>query len=88
MPDTIASVSMLFLMLFVWVEGGRAHWTLIVGADAQTDDDTLALLLALGAGDWKARFFWSCFVAVWPAWIALGFTLALIARLRASSPLS
>lgn len=77
MLDTISSVSMLCLIFFVWIEGGRAQWTLLVGADARAHDETLALLLALGKGDWKARFVWSCFVAVWPAWIALGFTLAL-----------
>lgn len=84
MPDALTA-SLLFLALFVWIEGGRAHWRLIVQADAAVHPELAATcefradLDARHVGAHATRW---AFILFWPAWIAAGWLNALIQRLR------
>lgn len=83
MPLDILSASIAVLALFVWIEGGRAHWTLMVQHDAGFgDQEDCPLVAGLARGEAMARLARTSFIAVWPAWLALGFVLAAIGSLH------
>lgn len=78
-PLDIRTASVAVLALFVWIEGGRAHWTLMVQHDASFGDQAGCTLVAgVARGEAAACFVRAVFIAVWPAWLALGFVLAAI----------
>lgn len=84
MPDAL-TVSMLFLALFVWIEGGRAHWRLIVQSDAAVNPQEHAyceMQAGLARDYWLSHVFHALFILFWPAWIAAGFVLAATQRAR------
>lgn len=59
MPDAL-TVSMIFLALFVWIEGGRAHWRLIVQSDAAVNPQEHAyceMQAGLARGFWVSQAF-------------------------------
>ncbi len=83
MPFDILSISIAFLALFVWIEGGRAHWTLMVQHDAGFGDQHGCPTVAgIARGEAAARVVRASFIALWPAWLALGFAIAAIGGLR------
>lgn len=66
-----------------YLSAGRAHWTLMVQHDAGFGDQAdCQLVTGLARGDAMARFVRASFIALWPAWLALGFILATINGLR------
>lgn len=83
MPFDILTASIVVLALFVWIEGGRAHWTLMVQHDAGFGDQADCTLVAgVAHGDAAARVVRASFIALWPAWLAIGAIIAALENLR------
>lgn len=81
MLNTITIASALCLSLFVWIEGGRAHWTLMVQHDARVNPlqhGMCALRAGLADGNRTAMAVRAAFIVFWPAWLAVGCTAALM----------
>jgi len=79
--NTVATASALCLSLFVWIEGGRAHWTLMTQHDARVNPlqhGMCALRAGLADGNWTAMAVRAAFIVFWPAWLAVGFMAALM----------
>jgi len=82
-PFDILTASVAVLALLIWIEGGRAHWTLMVQHDARFDDQAGCTLVAgVARGEAAALVVRASFIALWPAWLALGFVLAALDGLR------
>lgn len=84
MPDAL-TVSMLFLALFVWIEGGRAQWLLICQSDARANPElheTCVFQSDLRNGSLGAHLTRWTFILLWPLWIAIGWANTLIQRFR------
>lgn len=81
----VTDALLIVLALFVWIEGGRAHWRLIVQADAAVHPElaeTCEFRAGLDAGHVGARTTRWAFILFWPFWLALGWANAAMQRLR------
>lgn len=81
----VSDALLIVLAAFVWIEGGRAHWRLIVQADAAMnpeEHEACEFRAGLKAGYLGAHFTRWCFILFWPFWLALGWVNALRDHLR------
>ncbi|RDJ21993.1 hypothetical protein DWF00_27115 [Bosea caraganae] len=81
----VTNALLIVLGAFVWIEGGRAHWRLIVQADAAVHPElaaTCEFRRDLAAGHLGAHLTRWCFILFWPFWLALGWLNAAREHLR------
>ncbi|WID98150.1 hypothetical protein QO058_07880 [Bosea vestrisii] len=76
----VADALLIVLATFIYIEGGRAHWTLIERHDAAVHPDlaeSSTFRADLAARRIDAHFTRWCFILFWPVWLALGWLNAL-----------
>jgi hypothetical protein len=80
MPDAVTDALLIVFAAFVYIEGGRAHWRLLVQHDMLVHPDLADCEFRAGleAGHIGARFTRWAFIALWPFWLALGWLNGLL----------
>lgn len=82
MLDALATATLIFLGLALYICAGRAHWRLMTQADAAAHPEACEFRFGLAHGYWLSHAFRALFILFWPAWIAAGFVLAATQRAR------
>ena len=82
MLNALATATLIFLGLVLYISAGRAHWRLMAQADAAAHHEACEFRSGLARDYWLSHAFRTLFILFWPAWIAAGFVLAATQRAR------